>query len=417
MSLEPNGVVRIAIAALGGAAIGLERQWSGHASGPTGRIGGIRTFTLLGALGGIAGWLWATGAAPLGAVLLAGAAGIVIAGYVAVSSRDIEGTTEVAGLVTVGAGALAGVGYLALASGIIAVTTLLLVEKTRLHRTVERLGDTEIHAGVRFAVMAAVILPLLPEGPFGPLGGVRPRLLWLLVLFFSGMSFVGYIARRAVGQKHGYALAGLLGGLVSSTNITFVFARESRDNPDLSPALALGILAACAVLFLRVAVAAAVLNTGLMVAVLPYFAAPFLVGTALAFVGWRRMQKAGKEKPEEPSNPLHLRSALQMAALFQIVLFVVYIAKEQWGNSGLLASGALLGFTDMDALTISMARTASDPALVRTAAQAVALGVISNTVLKAAAAALIGRGSVRLFVPLGLVLTAVALGASLYFLR
>lgn len=416
MSLEPNGVVRIAIAALGGAAIGLERQWSGHASGPAARIGGIRTFTLLGGLAGVAGWLWVDGAAPLAAVLLAGAVGIVIAGYVAISGKDVEGTTEVAALVTVGAGVLSGLGYLALASGIIAVTALLLVEKTRLHSTVEKLDDTEIRAGVRFAVMAAVILPILPEGPFGPLGGVRPRLLWLLVLFFSGMSFVGYVARRVAGRKHGYALAGLLGGLVSSTNIAFAFSRESRDNPSVSGPLALGILAACAILFVRVAVAAAVLNTSLLTALLPYLAAPFLVGAALVFVGWKRAQKSGGE-PEEPSNPLHLRSALQMAALFQIVLFAVYLAQETWGNSGLLASGAILGLTDMDALTISMARTASDPALTGTAAQAVGLGMISNTLLKAAAAAIFGRGAVRALVPLGLAATAVALAASLYFLR
>ena len=417
MSPEPNGVVGIAIAALGGAAIGVERQWSGHASGPLARIGGIRTFTLLGTVAGLAGWLWGTGAAALGAVLLAGAVGMVIAGYVAISGRDVEGTTEVAALVTVGAGVLAGLGHLALSSGIIAVTTLLLVEKSHLHRGIAKIDDTELRAGVRFAVMAAVILPLLPEGPFGPLGGIRPRLLWLLVLFFSGVSFVGYIARRAVGQKHGYALAGLLGGLVSSTNITFAFARESRDRPELSPALALGILAACAVLFVRVAVTMAVLNTDLVASVLPYFAAPFVVGTALAYVGWKRMRKDRGEKPEPPSSPLHLRSALQMAALFQIVLFAVYLAKERWGDSGLLASGALLGLTDMDALTISMARTASDPALVRIAAQAVALGVISNTIFKMAAAALIGRGSVRTLVPLGLAATVVALGASLYFIR
>lgn len=417
MSVEPNGVVRIAIAALGGAAIGLERQWSGHASGPSARIGGIRTFTLLGGLAGAAGWLWTVGASALAAVLLAGAVGIVIAGYVAMSERDVEGTTEVAALVTVAAGTLAGLGYLALASGVIAVTALLLVEKTRLHRTVEKLDDTGIRAGIRFAVMAAVILPLLPEGPFGPLGGVRPRLLWLLVLFFSGMSFVGYIARRAVGQKHGYALAGLLGGLVSSTNITFAFSRESREDPSLSGTLALGILAACAVLFLRVAVSAAVLNTSLMVAVLPYLAAPFLVAAALVFIGWKRARAPGGQEPVEPSNPLHLRSALQMAALFQTVLFAVYLAKERWGDSGLLASGAILGLTDMDALTISMARTASDPALVRTAAQAVAFGVISNTLFKAGAAALIGRGAVRMLVPVGLAATIAAIGASLYFFR
>ena len=109
-------------------------------------------------------------------------------------------------------------------SGIIAVTFLLLVEKTRLHALVSKLDRDEIRAAARFAVMAAVILPLLPEGPFGPLGGIRPRLLWALVLFFSGLSFLGYLARRTFGRSRGYALAGTLGGIVSSTS-----ARRSRS--------------------------------------------------------------------------------------------------------------------------------------------------------------------------------------------
>ncbi len=76
--------------------------------------------------------------------------------------------------------------------------------------------------------MAVVILPLLPEGPYGPLGGIRPRELWLLVLFFAGLSFAGFIARRSVGPDRGFPVAGLLGGLVSSTNVTLTFARLSR---------------------------------------------------------------------------------------------------------------------------------------------------------------------------------------------
>ena len=37
------------------------------------------------------------------------------------------------------------------------------------------IDDTSLRAGVRFGIMAVVILPLLPEGPFGPWGGIRLR--------------------------------------------------------------------------------------------------------------------------------------------------------------------------------------------------------------------------------------------------
>ena len=411
-----SGVWSIVVAALCGAAVGVERQWSGHAVGPSARMGGIRTFTLLGALAGIAGWIWTHGPGPLGVALLAGGAALVTAAYVAASRHDVDGTTEVAAMVTLAAGTLAGLGHLGLASGITAVTSLVLVEKSRLHASVAKLDDAGIRAGIRFAVMALVVLPLLPQGPYGPWGGVRPRELWLLVLFFSGLSFAGFIARRIVGPKHGYPLAGLLGGLVSSTNVTFAFARESRDRPAAAGPLAFGVIGASTVLFVRILVATAILNSHLMTALLPYVAAPFVLGAAATLWGWYRL-KAPSEKIPEPANPLELRSALQMALLFQGVLFLVHLAQENWGDLGLAVSGAILGLTDMDALTISMARSASEPSAVLAAAQAISIGVLSNSVLKSIASVALGRGAVRSVAAVCLFAMALAVAASLYFFR
>ena len=238
-----SDVLHILVATFGGAVVGLERQWSGHATGPNARFAGVRTFTLIGGLSGIAGWLCTSGFLPLAMVLLGGLMGLIVAAYARASTRDVDGTTETAAIVTSAAGVLAGLGYIALSSGIVALTSLLLVEKPRLHALVSRIDEPEMRAGVRFAVMAVVILPLLPEGPFGPWGGIRPRTLWALVLFFSGLSFVGYVARRMAGPRQGYALAGLLGGLVSSTNVTLTFARLSQDQGSPRPALAAGVLA------------------------------------------------------------------------------------------------------------------------------------------------------------------------------
>src|SRR6185436_11584470 len=201
-----------------------------------------------------------------------GAVALVIGGYVAASRRDVDATTEAAALVVIGAGLAAGVGWVTLASGIIAICTLLLVEKSQLHALVARIDDDELRAAARFGVMAIVILPLLPEGPFGPFGGVRPRALWLLVLFFTGLSFCGYLARRIFGATQGYPLAGLLGGLISSTNVTFTFARLSRRERELSGPLAVGTIAACTMLFPRVLVATCVLNLGFARSLLPYLA-------------------------------------------------------------------------------------------------------------------------------------------------
>jgi uncharacterized membrane protein (DUF4010 family) len=403
-----TAILGLVIAALGGAAVGLERQWSGHAQGPEARFAGIRTFTMLGALGGIAGWLWTLGITAPAIVLLAGGVVITAAAYVAASRHDIDGTTEVAALVVLAAAFLAGLGYFRLASGVIAITTLLLVEKSRLHALVRRVDDVGLRTAVRFGVMALVILPLLPAGPYGPLGGVRPRELWLLVLFFSGLSFAGYLARRIVGPGHGYLVTGLLGGLISSTNVTFTFARSSRAEPALDRELAFGAVAANAMLFPRVLVAAAILNTAVALSLAPLLVPAALVAVIVAAAGARRASAATASHPAM-RNPLQLWAALQMALLFQIVLWVVHVAREAWGVSGVLATAAILGLTDADALTLSMARGAAQTSGPETAATAIAVGVLSNTLLKMALAFFLGGGRFRWIVA-G---TLLAMGAAL----
>jgi len=405
----------ILIAALGGLAVGLERQRSGHASGPGARFGGVRTFTLLGMLSGMAGWLWTQRSEALAAVLLAGAAGLVVFGYAAASRRDPDATTEVAALVVLAAGTAAGIGYWALAGGAIAITTLLLVEKSRIHEIARSLDDTSLRAAVRFGVMAIVILPLLPEGPFGPWGGIRPRNLWFAVLLFSGLSFAGYLARRILRDSSGYPVAGILGGLISSTGVTLNFARLSRSEPSQAGPLALGVVGASTVLFLRVTAATAALNATLVRVLLPYFVLPFLIGIVATGVGLLRNRTVAESKTQ-PANPLQFWTSVQMAALFQGVLYLVYWLGRAWGDRGILASGAILGLTDVDALTISMAR-GGNGATWNVAGRAVALGILSNTALKTAVALALGRGRFRWISTAGLVLIAGALGLSLIFFQ
>jgi uncharacterized membrane protein (DUF4010 family) len=369
--------------------VGLERQWSGHAEGPAARFAGIRTFTMLGALGGVSGWLWALDVTAPAAILCAGAVLIIAAGYLAASRKDVDGTTEVAALVVVAAGVLAGLDYVRLASGIFASTTLLLVEKSRLHALAARIDDVGLRSGVRFAAMALVVLPLLPEGPYGPFGGIQPRALWALVLFFSGLSFAGYVARRVAGPGRGYLVMGLLGGLISSTNTTFTFARASRTEPALELSLAFGAVAANAMLYPRVLVAAGILNPAVVGPLAPLLVAPAVIGIVVAVAGLR-WSHAVETPGDAAANPLQLRGALQMAALFQAVLMVVYVVRGYWGTSGVFVTAAVLGLTDVDALTISMSRDVAHSVSPVAAATAIAVGVLSNTGMKLALAALLG---------------------------
>ncbi len=410
MSVDRMVVWHIAVALLCGLAVGIERQWSGHASGRHARLGGIRTFTLLGLVSGLSGWLWTVGLDGFALILLGGIGALVVVAYVAASRHDIDGTTDVAAFVVLAAGVLSGAGSLAIASGITAVTVALLVEKRQLHGWVSKIDRAEMRAAARFAVMAAVILPLLPPGPYGPFDAIRPRQTWLFVLFFSGLSFLGYFARRTFGRDHGYAVAGALGGVLSSTSMTLTLSRLSREQSAAGSALAAGALGANVVLFPRVLIAAAALAPVLARELWPAFVAPMAIGVILLFRGLRSESHARSLDVEQ--NPLQFKAALQMALVFQIVLFGVAYARVHFGQQGIVGSAFLLGAFDVDALTLSMAnltRTGTPPGV---AAQAVIVGILANTLVKLAIALVLGHGRFRPLASTGLAGMAAALGAA-----
>jgi len=410
-----ESIAGLLIAALGGLAVGLERERSARANNKEQQFAGIRTFTLLGGLGGIAGWFWGLGFEAFAVIVAAGASALVVVAYAAASRKEIDATTEVAALVVIAAGMAAGLNYWRLSSGIIAITTLLLVEKSRLHSFAGRLSESGLRAGIRFAVMAVIILPLLPEGPYGPLGGVRPRELWLLVLFFSGLSFGGYAARYAFGPSQGYVVAGLLGGLISSTNVTLTYSRTSRAEKFAAGSLALGVVVACTVLYARVLTAATVLNRAMAWRLLAYLALPWAAGLLFTALGLRR-RKQEDPHDQPPRNPLQVLAALQMAAVFQVVLFGVYWMRARWGEAGMFVSGAVLGLTDVDALTISMARAGLEAGQAGAAARAVAIGILANTLMKSGIIVAIGAPEFRRAAGIGLGVLAVASAIPLLWL-
>lgn len=409
---ELDLVVRLGIAALAGMAVGVEREWSGHASGPHARFAGVRTFFLLGSISGISGWLLDTGQglAAVGLLIVAGA--LIVAAYVIAASRSaeaIDGTTEAAAILVLGIGLVAGAGHLRIASGAAAVVVLALGEKDAIRHFIGRIGQSEMRAALQFAVLALVILPLLPAGPFGPYDSIRPRALWIVVLLFSGLNFLGYLARKAVGSKRGFPLLGALGGLVSSTAVTFSFARLSRKDPENSVPLAIGAVAASTVLVPRILVATLILNSTLVgaagLALLPVF----LTGVVLLLLVWRSLKREGDTDGLPPAtNPLQLKSAIQMAVGFQLVLLLLGFANRQFGQAGVFASAALLGLTDMDALTFGMNKLAENGDLVVLAAQAITIGVIVNSLVKAILGVLLGSPKFRWMTLLALLAQAAA---------
>jgi uncharacterized membrane protein (DUF4010 family) len=312
------------------------------------------------------------------------------------------------------AGFLSGIGHTGLSSGLIAVTVLLLMEKTRLHGWVQRLDDAEFRSGVRFAVMAAVVLPLLPVGPYGPGPGVKPRELWMVVLLITGLEFAGYIAQRRVGNRYGYTLAGALGGLISSTAVTLGYARLSRSQPASAVALASGAIAANATLLPRVALTALVINPALGQRVGLLFLVPLAVIVSLLFLTLHRVGEGGGET-YGTRNPMNVFPALQLAGIYQLAIYGIHFVATRLGAAGLLVLGVLLGVTDIDALTISVARQngladAVDPAVLPSV---IVVGALGTSLFKLGVALAVGRGAYRVRVGIALAALSLALAAML----
>ncbi|MEZ4588610.1 MAG: MgtC/SapB family protein [Gemmatimonadales bacterium] len=401
--------LQLGVAALVGLAVGLEREWSGHARGPGARFAGIRTFLILGFLGGVAGALGSEGLWSVAAVLLGGGVLLVVAAYVMAARRtaeDVDGTTEAAALLVLGLAMLAGLGWLRVASGVTAVTVLALSEKSAIRSLVGRLSDEEVRGAAQFAVLALVVLPLLPAGPFGPFDAIEPRTLWIIVLLISAINYVGYVARRALGGARGYVITGALGGLVSSTAVTLSFARRSRQEEDNAAALAQGTVAACAVLLPRVIAVAAAVNPAFVPRAGLLLAPVAVVALALILFG----RSSATEEPAElgAKSPLQLGQALKLALAFQVVLLVLEFARFQFGGLGVITGAAVIGLTDVDALTLTMARMAVAETSELTAAVALVVGVMSNTVVKAGIAAFLGSPAYRRWTVPGLLAMALA---------
>jgi uncharacterized membrane protein (DUF4010 family) len=417
---ELDIAIRVGIAGLAGFAVGVEREWSGHATGPAARFAGVRTFFLLGVVGGIAGWLSDSGGAALGVALAVVAGLLVAAAYQAATRRnpaDVDGTTEVAAIAVLAIGALAGRGYLAVSGGAAATVLLFLSEKASIRKFIETIEDREIRAAFHFAVLALVVLPVLPVGPYGPYDAIRPRMIWTVVLIFSALNFAGYVARRVVGEAKGFLITGALGGLISSTAVTLAYARRSRLEPQHATALAAGTVAASTVLILRILAVTLALNPAFTPRAAVWLAGMLLVALTMTVFAATRPQASSHDHPSESANPLQLGTAVKLALAFQLAVLAIDYLRAWFGELGVFAGAALAGLTDMDALTMSLSRLAKDGAFAETAAAALVIGVVANTVLKTVAAVALGESSYRRKVVPALGLMGLAAGFTWWWLR
>ena len=395
-----------------GVLIGVERGWSRRSDPAGSRIAGIRTFGVLGLVGGLTGYIWLHHSAGLAVVLTGVAALTLLAGFIgkARAMQDMSATSTIAGIATLAIGILAGFGAVTVASVSAALMTLLLSSRRQLHNWIERLSESEIQAISVFAVISLAVLPLLPDGNYGPFEAWNPRHIWMVVVLVSGLSFAGYLASKWLGESRGVLATSAAGAVVSSTAVTVALASRIQKKDGHEDILVAGIALASAIMFLRVLILTAVLAPFAFSSLVTIIGPPAATGGIYAgWLVWKsRAVPATSASTVTVRNPFDLRPAFALAGLVAALSVLARWLLQEIGETGVAVALAISGMVDVDSAIITMGGLPPEAVPGVTAGLILAMPVMLNTVLKAAIAVMTagGRNGWRAAVPLILSLFA-----------
>lgn len=403
-----------------GALIGLIRQWGEQQDEHKGdyHFAGLRTFVLWALVGYASAYLSAhySPGAFIAAIALIGLH-LVLFGVFGEEKNGTGFTTTAAALITIFLGALVFWGHLVLAVMLAAITMLVLGLKQKSHSWTKRLTDEDIRSTLQFAAVTGVVLPLVPDQGYGPYHAINPHSIWLMVVLISGLGFVGYLLMRALGTRSGVALAGLVGGLASSTATTLAFSRESKEYPAFSEGFALAIIMSSTIMLGRVIVLLGLIRPSFIAQLWLPFLVMALPGLLYAlWIGLIRHQGERDTDIPDLKNPLGLSIAVKFALLYGLISFLVKVFSQTELSSGLLVLSFISGLTDMDAIALSITNNLKDGTVaLDMATPAVILAAIANTLLKAGLAIGLGSRELRKHIVISMGATIIA-GISVFLL-
>jgi uncharacterized membrane protein (DUF4010 family) len=394
-----------------GLLIGLERGWKQRDESEGSRVAGVRTFALLGLLGGVCALLAGQlGVLVLGLAFLAVAAAATTAYALNLQrTSDASITSLVAGLLTFALGAVAGLGEVEVAVGFAVVATLLLGFKPQLHHWVKALEGKELRAVLQLSLISLVLLPLLPNRGYGPWEALNPYEIWWMVVLIAGISFVGYFAIKIAGARKGVLYTGLFGGLASSTALTLNFARAAHYEKASAPLLAVGVLVACATMYPRMLLVAALINAQMLQPLLlPVVVMAVMVYGMALYYWWRSGQKQHTAMGTPFKNPLELKSAAGFGVLLALITLLGRALKVWLGTTGILVLAAASGVADVDAITLSLSRMSQDDISPQVAVTAIVIAAAVNNLVKGGIALVVGGRQLGMRVALPLLFASLA---------
>lgn len=388
--------VRLLVSIGIGVVIGLERQYSAikeHASG----YFGIRTFTfyaLLGCVSVLFYFLFSPW------IYIALFLGLVILTAVAYWQTALQGdrglTTEVTALLTFVLGSMAAYGLISSSLMLTVIVVVLLSSKFKIKTFVGKITTEELYAFIRFVVLALLIFPFLPDKNYGPYEVLNPREIGWVVLLTSALGFSGYILIKTLGNHRGILLGGLLGGLVSSTSITWVYSKKSKEDPSLSASCATAILGASSILYIRVGVWTALFHAPLFRSLAVYLILLLLAALGVTIYTHLKGKKLATQTDTTAiSKPLDLVGALIFGGIYVLILLAVSYANDYFGDKGTLISSILAGISDIDAVSISIAKLTGSSISLPLAEVAILLACLSNTLVKLGLGCYLGSPQLR----------------------
>lgn len=410
---------QLGVATALGALIGLERERK-HQIGHYDAYAGIRTYALI-ALSGSLAYILSIYSMVFFAVVSGGFMLLLISGYIlsAKKTGSLGMTSEVASVVVYMIGILSGMELFVEATMVSLLVLTFLLLKIPLHSWAKKIKYEELVSTLEFMIVAFVVLPILPNQAYGPYGFFNPYLVWLMVVFISGISFVSYIAIKLWGTKKGLTLTGFLSGFISTTALSFSLASQSKKNIKVVYPYVLAMIVASAAMLLRVVIEVTALNFDLLeVLLIPFLSMAIVGGVASVFIWWK--SDGVNEKIDETSvkleSPFSLMPALKFALFFVAVLFLSKFAANNMGDKGLYITSFLSGFVDVDAITISMSNLAKTGLDRDVAVTSIVIAVIVNTLAKAGVFFVFGSRKLAKNIGLVLVFMSIAGILSLFFI-
>ncbi|MEK7672677.1 MAG: MgtC/SapB family protein [Patescibacteria group bacterium] len=374
--------VAVALASL----IGLEREHRNQLNNSQ-NFGGVRTFTLIGLFGALS-YVFSRYVPALFLIFTIGFLVLIIVAYVITNRYEKNHglTSEIASILVYMTGVLSAMEQYLMATVVAIIILVVLYFKDPLHKWAKQLKKREIISTLQFIIITFVILPLLPNEAYGPYGFFNPNLIWLMVVFISGISFLSYIAIKVLGPKKGIGLSGFLAGFISSTALAFSFSGDSKKNPQIVNPYVVAMTVAASAMFIRVLIEVRVLNGELMAMLLLPMSLMALTGMVCAAFIWLKKEPSVdlmEENILKMESPFSLWPALKFGVLFAGIMLLTEFMSETMGSQGIYLTSMISGLLDVDAITISLSNMAGDHISNETASRAIALAAIVNTFSKA----------------------------------